>query len=626
MGPNIPATPTRGSDSRTRPGARRGFALLSPAFLDELRVRVTLSQLIGRTVPLKKAGNEFKACCPFHNEKTPSFWVNDQKGFYHCFGCGVHGDAIRWLTEARGMVFLDAVRQLADEVGLILPKPEPEELARQERAAGQQEILEAATRYFQSMLIQNDGEAARDYLRLREIGGSSISDFRIGYAPEGRLNLRGALSQFTPEQLVEAGLLISVDDKEPYDRFRNRIMVPIKDPRGRVVAFGGRILGDGEPKYLNSPDTFLFDKGRVLFNLDRAAPASRQANRIIVVEGYFDVIALDGVGIREAVAPMGTALTESQLEQLWRLSDEPILCFDGDSAGLKAAERAAQRAMPSLRPGKQLRIVILPAGQDPDDVIRRSGAEAFEAAVESALPLSTFLYRSELQKIDPTRPEKRAELRRHLEDIAQSCADRFVAEEFTRSLRELFFDDFGWKARQRKDIRIASIRTSGRVRPDLARDYVRSMLHGLTRFPAVAQANLEAIATIPMTQPDFCRWRDAISEAVILKPDLEEDGIRTIIAADLLPEVLQFDIRHDLRFGFMRRMTDPGQAVKQLETLVTFLSQGREIDENLAALNQAATTDAGGPEYGRIEELRQDVRRERVSLFQQSADWNGELG
>src|SRR5690348_2317291 len=269
---------TRSAD---RPSTnRRGFALLSSQFLDELRSRVNLSSLVGKTVPLKKAGNEFKACCPFHQEKTPSFWVNDQKGFYHCFGCGAHGDAIRWLTDGRGIAFMDAVKELADQVGMELPKPDPAEIERQQRAATLHDVLEAAAAYFERNLASVSGGGARDYLERRQVSDASRADFRLGYAPEGYSNLRAALPSFQQQQLVEAGLLVAVEDKEPYDRFRNRVVVPIKDSRGRIVAFGGRILGDGEPKYLNSPDTALFDKGRVLFNLDRAAPASRQTGRI----------------------------------------------------------------------------------------------------------------------------------------------------------------------------------------------------------------------------------------------------------------------------------------------------------------------------------------------------------
>lgn len=620
MGLGASSTATRGATARA--GGPRGFALLSPQFLDELRSRVMLSNLVGRTVPLKKAGNEFKACCPFHQEKTPSFWVNDQKAFYHCFGCGVHGDAIRWLTDARGMAFMDAVRQLAEENGLELPKPAPEEIARQERAVGQHEVLEAAVGHFQAALGRGEGTVGRAYLAKRDIAETSLTEFRLGFAPDSRSGLGKALPQFTTEQLIDAGLIIKVEDKEPYDRFRNRLMVPIRDPRGRTIAFGGRILGPGEPKYLNSPDTFLFDKGRVLFNLDRAAPASRQSGRIIVVEGYFDVIALDEVGIREAVAPMGTALTEAQLELLWRLTDEPILCFDGDPAGLKAAERAAHRALPSLRPGKQLRIALLPSGKDPDDLVRQQGREAFEQLLGGALPLASFLYTTERALIDASRPEQRAALRSRLEELARSCGDRFMAEEFARSFRELFFEDFGWKKNQRHEIIRRAVRTSPRLAPETARLIVRSTLYGLTRFPSVAANHLDQVAAIPITHPDLRRWRDAIAEAVTIDPDIAEDGIQEILEADLRPETIQRDIRYDLRFGFTRTSTPAELAVRQLETMVIFLAEEAAVCGELSNLDDQAVTDAGGDRYMAIEERRQELREERLALLERGANWS----
>jgi DNA primase len=624
MGQSAPIS-NRASSVRRQPAGSRGFALLSPQFLDELRSRVALSNVVNRTVPLKKAGNEFKACCPFHQEKTPSFWVNDQKGFYHCFGCSAHGDAIRWLTDARGMTFMDAVTQLAGEAGLELPKPEPEEIARRQHASGQHEILEAAVTHFQKALAGRDGDSARDYLKRREITGDTIDEFRLGYAPEGRNSLTRSLGAFSPEQLVEAGLLISVEGKEPYDRFRNRVMVPIRDPRGRTIAFGGRILGDENPKYLNSPDTFLFDKSRVLFNFDRAAPASRQAGRVIVVEGYFDVIALDQAGIREAVAPMGTALTDLQLEQLWRLVDEPILCFDGDSAGRKAAERASFKAMESLRSGKQLRIVLLPDGQDPDDLLRSRGLVAFEQAVEQAMPLASFLYTSELNKIDTDRPEQRAHLRKSLDDLARSCSDRFVADEFARSFKELFYEDFGWKRKQMQAVFRSAVRSSPRVAPDLARSFVRSALYGLTRFPAVAATHLEEVGRIDIAHPSLQRWRDAIGEAVVVNPNLSGDGIRQLLDERLLPETLRRDVRYDLRFGFTHQKTSEERAVKQLEMLVTFLSHEQALKEQMAEHDKMATEATEGDKYEAIEAVRQQLREARATLFYAGANWDGEL-
>ncbi|MEY4161085.1 MAG: hypothetical protein RLZZ136_1706, partial [Pseudomonadota bacterium] len=341
---------------------------LSPQWLDELRARVTLSGVIGRTTRLTKAGHEFKACCPFHNEKSPSFTVNDAKGFYHCFGCGAHGDIIRWMTDQRGLSFMDAVKELASEAGMEVPAPDPRAAMVAEKQSTLHDVMKAAQDWFVAELAGPDGAKARTYLASRGFDAHTVTRFGFGYAPEGRQALKAALSQFPEALLQEAGLRIAVEDKDPYDRFRGRLMLPIEDARGRVIAFGGRILESGKtdaPKYLNSPDTPLFDKGRTLYNLHRAGPVSRQSGRLVVVEGYMDVIALAAAGIGDGVAPLGTALTERQIEMLWRMVESPILCFDGDAAGQRAAMRAVTRALPLLRPAHSLRICRLPAGLDP---------------------------------------------------------------------------------------------------------------------------------------------------------------------------------------------------------------------------------------------------------------------
>ena len=607
------------------PAARRNFALLSPAFLDELRARVSLSSIVGRSVRLTKAGNEFKACCPFHQEKTPSFWVNDQKAFYHCFGCSAHGDAIRFLTETSGLSFMDAVKQLADTAGMELPKPEPAELARQERSAGLIDVTEAAARHYERSLAASTGADARAYLDQRGVAAETRGAFRLGFAPDERNGVAKALPESSTEQLVEAGLLIQVEDKTPYDRFRGRLMIPIRDPRGRVIAFGGRILGAGEPKYLNSPDTPLFDKGRVLFNLDRAAPASRQSDRLIVVEGYLDVLALDGAGIREVVAPMGTALTESQLEMLWRLVDEPILCFDGDGAGRRAAARAAERAMPLLRPGKQLRIALLPEKQDPDDVIRNRGRDVFEDLIAAALPLAEFVYATERAKIDPVRPEQRAGLRKRLDDLAQSCDDRLMGDEFGRSFRRMFNDEFAWRPEHRRAILSAAIRTSPRIAPDMARSTVRSALHGLTRHPQLIAEHLETIGSLKIDNPDLARWREALIEAALTTPDLDGDGLAAILEINLLPETLQWDVQSDLRFGFLRGADGADRPAAQLRMLVRHLGEEQGLGAEAKELDAAALADAAGDEYERIAADLQRVRIARADLLQRSAEWDLDL-
>ena len=363
---------------------------LSPQWLDELRARVTLSSVVMRTTKLTRAGREWKACCPFHDEKTPSFTVSDEKGFYHCFGCGAHGDVIRWMTDQRGLAFMDAVKELAAEAGLEVPAPDPRAVERAEQQAGLADVMQAAQDWYRRSLDTPEGAKARTYLASRKFDGHTMERFGFGYAPAGRQALKAALAQFDEPMLIEAGLRIAVDDKPPYDRFRDRLTMPIHDARGRVIGFAARILDADKkdaPKYLNSPDTPLFDKGRTLFNLHRAGPASRKSGRMVVVEGQMDCVAMAAAGFEEAVAPMGTALTEHQLGLLWRLVDAPLLCFDGDNAGQRAAMRAIVRALPMLAPGKSLSIVRMPAGLDPDDLLGKQGPAAMEALLAAPATL-----------------------------------------------------------------------------------------------------------------------------------------------------------------------------------------------------------------------------------------------
>src|SRR5437868_6601993 len=386
---------------------------LSTAFLDELRARTVLSAVISPSVKLIRAGREWKACCPFHNEKTPSFTVNDDKGFYHCFGCGAHGDAIRFLTDHGGMPFMDAVKELAAKAGLEVPAPDPQAKERAERTATLTDVMASVAKWYAEQLQGIAGADAREYLKRRGIDQETITRFGLGLAPDSRTALKRAVEKLGEDRLIETGMLIEPEEegKETYDRFRGRLMIPIRDARGRVIAFGGRILGEGEPKYLNSPDTPLFDKGRTLYNIDRASPASRAAKRLIVVEGEMDVVGLDRVALAGVVAPNGTAVTEGQLERLWRLDPSPILCFDGDNAGKKAAIRAAERALPLLRPDRTLRFLELPAGQDPDDVIRDGGREAFEALLANPEPMDARLWRHEIEAEALITPEAWAGLK-----------------------------------------------------------------------------------------------------------------------------------------------------------------------------------------------------------------------
>lgn len=415
----------------------------SPGFLDELKSRVGLADLIGRKVKLIRRGREFTGLCPFHNEKTPSFTVSEAKGFYYCFGCGAKGSAIDFVMQTEGVAFPEAVERLAAEAGMEVPKATPQERAATDRRERLLECVEAAAHWFQAQLTGERGRDARAYLERRGVPDVQIDRFRLGFAPDNRQMLREALKArgFDDGLLIETGMLIKPEDGgEPYDRFRNRLMFPILDRSGRVIAFGGRALGEARAKYLNSPETTLFHKGHQLYNLPRARQAAHDKGRLIVVEGYMDVIGLDRAGISEAVAPLGTALGEDQMRLLWRMQPEPILCFDGDNAGQRAAERAAERALPALAGGLSLRFAMLPAGHDPDSLVTESGARAMEEVLEGAIPMVELLWRQEVGRKTLDTPERWADLRERLQALARTITDP--------PLKQFYLDDFGRRLRE----------------------------------------------------------------------------------------------------------------------------------------------------------------------------------
>jgi len=414
-----------------------------PFFLEELRRRVSLANVVSRRVKLLRRGREFTGLCPFHKEKTPSFSVVEDKGFFHCFGCGAHGDVISFAMQTGNLSFPEAVEQLAREAGLEVPKSTPEERERAQRQTTLRGAIEAAAAYFEEQLHAPGGREALAYLVKRGLDADTILRFRLGYAPDRRDGLKRALGKEFPEPLlVEAGLLRkSEDERESYDYFRGRVIFPIADRGGRIIAFGGRTLGDGQPKYLNSPDTPLFEKGRVLYGWAQArAAAGGGRGPVIVVEGYMDVIALQRSGFVGAVAPLGTALTERQIEELWRIAPEPILCFDGDTAGLRAAGRALDRALPLLKPGYTLQFATLPAGEDPDTLVLRQGVQAMRETLARARPMAEFLWDRELSQGPADTPERRAALERRLEERAHGIADRTVQTHYQRFFRERLYE------------------------------------------------------------------------------------------------------------------------------------------------------------------------------------------
>jgi DNA primase len=424
----------------------------TPQFLDDLRARLPVSEVVSKRVKLKKAGREWKGLSPFQQEKSPSFTVNDQKGFYHDFSSGKHGDIISFVMETDGCGFTEAVERLAQMAGVALPASTPDAARQDQRRRTLYDVMELAAKYFADTLASRNGARARGYLADRAISPATQVQFRIGYAPQGE---RFALKEFlgkqgvSTEDMVEAGLLNGGEDiPVPYDKFRDRVMFPITDIRNRVIAFGGRALEKDVPaKYMNSPETPLFHKGDNLYNLATARTATHNGAPLVVVEGYVDVIAMVGVGFAGAVAPLGTALTENQLQLLWKMADEPILCFDGDKAGKKAAWRAADLALPHLKPGKSLKFALLPEGQDPDDLARAGGRLAVEEVLGVSRSLSDMIWTREMEGGDFATPERRAALEARINELSNGIRDEVVKRYYRQDMAERLKATFGPQGR-----------------------------------------------------------------------------------------------------------------------------------------------------------------------------------
>ncbi len=466
-------------------------------FLDELKQRVRPSDVIGRHVKLKRQGREFAGLSPFTNEKSPSFFVNDEKGFYHCFSSGKHGDSISFLMEVEGLSFPEAVEKLAGLAGMEMPKADPEAERRAAQNKKTVSWMEQAQIFFAKSLMREVGTDARDYLKQRGLTKTAADDFGLGFAPDSFNALRDELVQQGArlEMLVEAGLIIEPDDsaREPWDRFRNRIMFPIHDSRGRLVAFGGRAMEkDAKAKYLNSPETALFHKGKLLYNYPNARKAlaapKNGARGLIVAEGYMDVIALSRAGFAHAVAPLGTALTEDQLALLWRAGPEPILCFDGDKAGVRAAFRSIERALPLIKPGQSLRFAILPEGQDPDDLIRAKGPPAMQAVLDAAIPLVDMLWRREVESEPLNTPEQKAGLKDRLYAALREITHDGVRDQYKTNLLEKFDANYGWTKRYSKSTDKAPRKASAALKATMKETAIegareRRLIGGIIEFP-----------------------------------------------------------------------------------------------------------------------------------------------
>ncbi len=416
-----------------------------PQFLDEIRARLSVSTVVGRKVKLIRRGREFVGLSPFTNEKSPSFTINDDKGFYHCFSSGEHGDIFTFIMKTMNLSFPEAVERLAEEAGLEMPRQSAEDVQAADHAARGREAVEAACKLYEEALRAPEGKRALEYLKGRGLTDETIKRFRLGYAPNGNVVKTRFLARGVPEDVMIETRLLSPgkDGRESFDFFRDRVMFPIFDLRGRPIAFGGRVMSpEDQPKYLNSPDTPLFHKGQLLYGMALARESAAQKREIIVAEGYMDVIALAQAGFLHAVAPLGTAMTETQLELLWRMASEPTLCFDGDKAGRAAALRAADRALPLLKPGVSLRFAIMPAGKDPDDICRREGPDAMAQVLADAQPLSDVVWKQLLSEHQTDTPERRAGLEKAVMAKAGLIADDTVQAQYRRLFKDRLFELF----------------------------------------------------------------------------------------------------------------------------------------------------------------------------------------
>lgn len=438
---------------------------ITAQFMDEIRARVNVSEIIGKSIKVTRAGREFKACCPFHNEKTPSFTINDQKGFYHCFGCGAHGDVIGFVMQYNNFSFMEAVEQLAAQAGLEVPQATPQEREKSERQKTYYEILDICSKWFEEQLFAPENNFVLEYLKKRGLSDEIIRAFRLGFAPEDRdLFVTAMQSKKIPMNVLsELGMTRPYKNKDgAYSFFRGRVMFPVADRRGRVVAFGGRILPqydkpDGNftpPKYLNSSDHPLFQKGQLLYNYTKARQAGANEKPIIVTEGYMDVIALAQAGIEGAVAPLGTAMTEEQIELSWKISpfDEkrPYLCFDGDNAGKKAAYRALERILPNLSSDKSVRFIFMPEGEDPDSLVKAKGSKGFYEVMERAMPLHEALWQKETEGRMITTPEDKAGLKARLDALIATIQDKTVQGFYFKEMNNLIYKNYSWSG-ARKD-------------------------------------------------------------------------------------------------------------------------------------------------------------------------------
>lgn len=592
-------------------------------FCDELRAKISIVDVVGSKVKLVRKGREYQACCPFHNEKTPSFTVNEAKGFYHCFGCGAHGDIIKFEMDANGLTFIEAVEKLAHKVGMQLPKLNPESKEQAEKKASAYDIMEMASKFFEKNLRLSIGREALDYLYARGFDDSIITKFRLGFAPNNNgLKAQLVSKGITEAEMAELGLLTIPEDKKrsSHDFFRNRVMIPIMDKRGRVIAFGGRVMDKSQPKYLNSPETPVFNKRRILYNLNYAREKGYDAQKLIICEGYMDVIAMDKYGIGYAVAPLGTALTEEQIQEAWRVVNEPICCFDGDNAGVRAAIRSVDRVLPILKPGYSLQYAFLPDKQDPDEFLKAKGTEEFLKVITDTLPLKDLLWKKNIDGRQVNTPEQKALIEKDVKDEVAKIADETVRNYYVQEMKSKIYTElvsqkknnfyesrsYSDKLRQKAEKKIRNIRTD---LDDLVAKYIVS---ALVCYPQLVEEYEERLLDFRIKDIGLQHLYDAISEIV-------RDGSDIIEESELIFKLEERGLKDillkmtDIRM-LKRQCPDIIKMRKELEERIIEVQLRRLETDIRECKNILESGNFSEGEYRRFEALK----KERDALLQEN--------
>jgi len=538
-----------------------------PEFIEDLRQRVPLSDVVGRRVKLIRKGRRHSGLCPFHAEKTPSFSVVDDDGFYHCFGCGVHGDAISFLREMDGLEFMEAVERLAEMAGLAVPRTVPQDPAKSRQRKAALDILEETTLFFEAALRHDDGRDATRYLKQRGLDSTIVKTYRIGYSP--RVGLRAALKDkgFSDEDMLVAGVIRKSDrDGSLYDYFRDRVMFPIENRQGKVIAFGARALGDAQPKYLNSGEGPTFSKKAVLYGWVQAREGLRRNLPLVVAEGYMDVIAIHHSGAAAAVAPLGTALTPEQIALLWKLHDEPVLCFDGDAAGQRAQTRVLERILPLLEPGRSARLALLPEGKDPDDLIAASGPKGFSKVIGTARSLVDSLWEQSQAEFDIRQPEARAQfwqaVRGHVRSIGNNQVRSAYGDEIESRIAAM-------RNQIRGTFSMVAPRRASRPQTGLINRH-RAVVALLLAHPSLVSANFEALSMLDSGDQSLESLKKALIDAVICDPDLDAAAITYHLQRANFGDVLAVVTGDDMkaRLPFDPRQLSSDKAAIHLDELL----------------------------------------------------------